>query len=67
MEPLPAPSPTGVRITGDHYQWLIAWTGRLTLLRENAMHTANPVGVEADDAGNLDDVALRRRTQAFSL
>ncbi|MFF2601311.1 SAVED domain-containing protein [Streptomyces californicus] len=65
MEPLPAPSPTSVRITGDHYQWLIAWTGCLTLLRENAIHTANPVisvGVEADDAGNLDDVVLRRRT-----
>ncbi|WP_262705626.1 MULTISPECIES: SAVED domain-containing protein [Streptomyces] len=64
MEPLPAPSPTSVRITGDHYQWLIAWTGCLTLLRENAIHTANPaisVGVEADDAGNLDDVVLLRR------
>ncbi|MFG3151505.1 SAVED domain-containing protein [Streptomyces sp. NPDC048219] len=53
-----------MRITGDHYQWLIAWTGCLTLLRENAVHTANPVisvGVEADDAGNLDDVILLRR------
>ncbi|MFD3804430.1 hypothetical protein ACFWTC_12535 [Streptomyces sp. NPDC058619] len=65
MEPLPAPSPTSVRITGDHYQWLIAWTGCLTLLRENAIHAANPVisvGVEADDAGNLDDVVLLRCT-----
>ncbi|MFF8442327.1 SAVED domain-containing protein [Streptomyces californicus] len=65
MEPLPAPSPTSVRITGDHYQWLIAWTGCLTLLRENAIPTANPVisvGVEADNAGNLDDVVLLRRT-----
>jgi hypothetical protein len=65
MKPLPAQSPTSVRITGDHYQWLIAWTGCLTLLRENAIHAANPViavGVEADGAGNLDDVVLRRRT-----
>ncbi|MEU9014750.1 SAVED domain-containing protein [Streptomyces sp. NPDC048479] len=65
MKPLPAPSPTSVRITGDHYQWLIAWAGCLTLLRENAIHAANPVisvGVEADDAGNLDDVVLLRRT-----
>lgn len=64
MEPLPAPSPTSVRITGDHYQWLIAWTDCLTLLRENAIPTANPVisvGVEADNAGNLDDVVLLRR------
>ncbi|MFD3456986.1 SAVED domain-containing protein [Streptomyces sp. NPDC058691] len=63
--PLPAPSPTSVRITGDHYQWLIAWQGCLTLLRENAARSINPVisvGVELDNAGNLDDVVLLRRT-----
>jgi hypothetical protein len=65
MEPLPAPSPTSVRITGDHYQWLIAWEGCLALLRENAARSENPVasvGVELDGAGNLDDVVLLRRT-----
>lgn len=65
MKPLPAPSASGVRITGDHYQWLIAWAGCLTLLRENSTRAANPVisvGVEADGAGKLDDVVLQRRT-----
>lgn len=65
MEPLPTPSPTSVRITGDHYQWLIAWEGCLALLRENAARSENPVasvGVELDGAGNLDDVVLLRRT-----
>lgn len=65
MRPLPLPSPTSVRITGDHYQWLIAWEGCLTLLRENAARSDNPVvsvGVELDDAGNLDDVVVLRRT-----
>ncbi|GGW95638.1 SAVED domain-containing protein [Streptomyces chryseus] len=65
MEPLPAPSPTSVRITGDHYQWLIAWEGCLALLRENAARSENPVisvGVELDGVGNLDDVVLLRRT-----
>jgi hypothetical protein len=63
MEPLPAPSPTSVRITGDHYQWLVAWEGCLTLLRENAAHSDDPVvsvGVELDGVGNLDDVVLLR-------
>ncbi|MCP3771550.1 MULTISPECIES: SAVED domain-containing protein [unclassified Streptomyces] len=65
MEPLPAPSPTSVRIAGDHYQWLVAWEGCLALLRENAARSKNPVvsvGVELDGVGNLDDVVLLRRT-----
>ncbi|MDX3760106.1 MULTISPECIES: SAVED domain-containing protein [Streptomyces] len=64
MEPLPAPSPTSVRIAGDHYQWLVAWEGCLALLRENAARSENPVvsvGVELDGVGNLDDVVLLRR------
>ncbi|WP_316746145.1 SAVED domain-containing protein [Streptomyces sp. MK7] len=65
MKPLPTPTASGVRITGDHYQWLIAWMGCLTLLRENTTGAANPVvsvGVEADGVGKLDDVVLLRRT-----
>ena len=54
MEPLPAPGPTSVRITGDYYQWLTVWEGCLTVLRENATRSVNPVqsvGVELDDVG----------------
>lgn len=61
--PLPAPGRTGVRIGGDHYQWLIAWSGCLTALYDDAARPANPVvavEVEATAAGNLDDVVLRR-------
>lgn len=63
--PLPAPGRTAVRITGDHYQWLVAWHGCVIALHEHAQHVPNPilaVGVEVDDAGNLDDVVLWRRS-----
>lgn len=63
MAHLPAPGPTSVRTTGDHYQWLVAWEACLTLLRENNVRSHNPVrsvGVEASQAGNLDDVVLWR-------
>ncbi|WP_043686581.1 SAVED domain-containing protein [Streptomyces xylophagus] len=63
MPDLPAPGPTGVRIAGDRYQWLWAWQGCVTALRDAALRTPNPVvgvGVEADQAGNLDDVVLYR-------
>jgi hypothetical protein len=63
MAHLPAPGPTSVRTTGDYYQWLVAWEACLTLLRENAARSHNPVravGVELDGAGNLDDVVLLR-------
>ncbi|MFC4329165.1 SAVED domain-containing protein [Streptomyces andamanensis] len=63
MAHLPAAGPTSVRTTGDYYQWLVAWEGCLTLLRENATRSHNPVrtvGVELDGVGNLDDVVLLR-------
>ena len=62
--PLPPPSATGVRIAGDHYQWMIAWQACITTLREHLNGEPNPVirlGVEVDGAGNLDDVVLYRR------
>ena len=60
---LPVPSPSGARIAGDRYQWLVAWQACLTVLLDAAGGTANPavsVGVEVDDAGNVDDVVIRR-------
>lgn len=60
--PLPPPGRTGVRIAGDHYQWLVAWSGCLTVLHD-AAEGSNPVlsvGVEIDGVGNLDDVVLMR-------
>ncbi|UGQ13555.1 SAVED domain-containing protein [Yinghuangia sp. ASG 101] len=65
MTHLPAPGPTSVRTTGDYYQWLTAWEACLTLLRETAARSHNPVhsvGVELDGVGNLDDVVLLRAT-----
>lgn len=64
MEPLPAPSATGVRTAGDRYQWLVAWQACVTALHDATTGVANPViavGIEADDAGNVDDVVIRRR------
>ena len=63
MQPLPAPSASGVRIAGDRYQWLMAWHACVTVLHDAATGVGNPVvgvGVEVDDAGNLDDVVIRR-------
>lgn len=65
MPSLPTSSSTGVRIAGDRYQWLAAWHGCVTALRETDADLANPVvsvGVEATGAGNLDDVVLYRAT-----
>jgi hypothetical protein len=62
-KPLPVPSPSGARIAGDRYQWLVAWQACMTVLRDAATGAANPaviVGVEVDDAGNVDDVVIRR-------
>jgi hypothetical protein len=61
--PLPRQGRTGVRITGDYYQWLLVWHGCVTMLRDHVLRVPNPivgVGVEADDAGNLDDIIFRR-------
>ncbi|MGH3188904.1 MAG: SAVED domain-containing protein [Streptosporangiaceae bacterium] len=67
--PLPLPSPSGVRVAGDRYQWLVAWHACLTVLRDAATGASNPavsVGVEVDDVGNVDDVVLRRRLPPHS-
>ncbi|MGI3225005.1 SAVED domain-containing protein [Streptomyces sp. GTA36] len=64
MPDLPAPTSTGVRIAGDRYQWLVAWQGCVGAVRDAALRATNPVvavGVEVDDAGNLDDVVLYRQ------
>ncbi|GLZ29369.1 hypothetical protein Lesp02_15590 [Lentzea sp. NBRC 105346] len=64
IKPLPPPSATGVRIAGDRYQWLIAWHGCVTALRDQLTGEPNSVvkvGVEVDGVGNLDDVVLYRR------
>ena len=61
--PLPVPSPSGARIAGDRYQWLVALQACVTVLHDAAAGTTNPavsVGVEVDDAGNVDDVVIRR-------
>lgn len=65
MSDLPAPSSTGVRIAGDRYQWLVAWQGCVTAVRDAELRAPNPVvavGVEVDGVGNVDDVVLYRRT-----
>ncbi|MEV6266709.1 SAVED domain-containing protein [Kribbella sp. NPDC051936] len=58
------PRPTGVRIAGDRYQWLHAWRLCMRVVNEQRTHSStNPgtaVGVECDDAGNLDDVVYYR-------
>jgi SMODS-associated and fused to various effectors sensor domain len=64
--PLASPTATGVRIAGDRYQWLHVWRACLQVLRDGSgpMTPANPaiaVGVEADAAGNVDDVILYRQ------
>ncbi|HVV74622.1 MAG TPA: SAVED domain-containing protein [Mycobacteriales bacterium] len=61
--PQPAPTPTGVRIAGDRYQWLLAWLECVVLLRDQQTGAPNPavaVGVEVDDAGNVDDIVVYR-------
>jgi len=59
------PGRTGVRIAGDSYQWLHAWRACVQVLRDTdpAVRPPNPgvaVGIEVDDAGNVDDVVLYR-------
>ena len=68
-EPLRAPSATGVRIAGDRYQWLVAWQACITVLHDAATRASNPaisVGIEVNDAGNVDDVVIRRRLPPHS-
>lgn len=57
------PSRTGVRITGDDYQWLHVWWACMTVIHDHTNPPANPavaVGVEVSDAGNVDDVVRYR-------
>lgn len=58
------PSASGVRIVGDHYQWLHAWRACMEALHHHlAKNTNNPtiaVGVEAPGVGNVDDVVRYR-------
>jgi hypothetical protein len=59
------PSATGVRITGDEYQWLHVWRACMEVLHHNLTgNTDNPtlaVGVEEPGVGNGDDVVRYRQ------
>lgn len=64
--PLPKPSATAVRVAGDRYQWLHVWRACLQVLHDatapgTSSNPAIAVGVEADGAGNVDDVVLYRQ------
>ncbi|MGQ9349405.1 hypothetical protein DQP55_23110 [Mycolicibacterium sp. GF69] len=61
------PSATGVRITGDEYQWLHVWRACMEALHHDlTKNTNNPtiaIGVEEPGVGNGDDVVrYRQRT-----
>lgn len=61
--PLPRPGPTGVRISGDAYQWLHAWTSCVRMLTDAHRPADNRligIGVETKD-GNVDDVVHYRQ------
>lgn len=49
--------PTGGRLIGDDLQFLIGWYWALALLKPNDL---TRIEIEAVDAGNLDDVVVRR-------
>ncbi len=64
VTPLDKQGRSSVRITGDDYQWRIVWGSCLAMLHDTTVGAANPivaVGVEVDDAGNVDDVVLHRQ------
>ena len=52
---------SAVRIAGDDYQHLVAWNEALEALRPD--NDVVSVTVEQPDAGNVDDVVLRRRAR----
>lgn len=58
------PSATGVRITGDEYQWLHVWRACMEALHHHlTKNTTNPtiaIGVEEPGVGNGDDVVRYR-------
>lgn len=55
------PSPGGARISGDAYQHLITWQHALRLLHESSRFIR--VEFEVEDAGNVDDLVVRREGQ----
>ena len=64
MPEINLPSPTGVRVAGDRYQWMHAWSACLDLLADaEDPKLANPgiaVGIEAAGLVPLDDVIYYR-------
>lgn len=52
-----ARAPSGARLLGDDVQHLIAWYHVLRTQRADS--TVTELAVEADDAGNVDDLTLR--------
>lgn len=52
----PPPSPSGARLTGDDLQHLIAWYWCLKAASPGSDIAS--VGIEVDNVGNLDDVAV---------
>ena len=56
LQPTSRPSQSGARLTGDDVQHLIAWYWCLKTLIPGSGVKA--ITVEADDAGNLDDVVV---------
>lgn len=57
-------SASGARIQGDDYQHLFAWCQVLAL--EIPREDVQSVEIEAKDAGNVDDVVVKRITRAHS-
>jgi len=53
----PPPSASGARLTGDDTQHAIAWYHALRAVHPRAGITS--IAVEAEDAGNVDDVVIR--------
>ncbi|WP_460631921.1 SAVED domain-containing protein [Leifsonia lichenia] len=68
-QPHQMPSPTGVRIAGDEYQWLHVWRACLQILHDQVNGSANPgasVGVEEPGVGNGDDLVIHRAAPPHS-
>lgn len=62
--PAPAAGPasrSGIRRSGDDYQDLVAWSAVLLALRPGS--DVQQIDMEVNDAGNVDDVIVRRATE----
>lgn len=55
-----APSRSGVRRSGDHYQDLVAWGAALRIVQPGTDFTE--LEIEIKGVGNVDDIVLRRRS-----